>query len=387
MAFPDGAMIKRFAILISVALQLNACSESTQRPAGGLQVTCVPGGTDVFLASKFDDDDGDGNPYDEDFPTIDDEDDDIADHAWIQDNLGTYHLYFHTEGSKGGSRIDHYSTRDFRTLVYHGPVLTPTPGTFYDTHVWAPHIVRYGDEYLMFFTGVEGSGPLARQRIGVARSHDLHGWNHITLVYECDEPWTTWSAGGDFDAQCRDAFVAFDEAQQVWLMLVTAKSTNGYGAVVAATGNDPLQPFSGSGYIDATRRLAVGTGAQTTGGQAENPLVIFESGTNYLFFTDWQDDQDTVTVVNPRTTVQYATSTTLSTDVNGSANWVYRGYTPDVGCNAFEGQRFDGKWVLTQSISSEQSGVADLHRRHLRMRGIEWLGGGTFTTHPVKIEN
>ena len=41
-------------------------------------VCCDTAASPVFLMSKIDDDDGDGNPLDEDFPTINDEDDDIV---------------------------------------------------------------------------------------------------------------------------------------------------------------------------------------------------------------------------------------------------------------------------------------------------------------------
>ena len=91
---------------------------------------CDPDAAPTQLASKLDDDDGDGNPIDEDFPTIDDEDDDIADHAWILDRAGLYHLFFHNEGRGAPWKIEHYTSRDLRSLDYAGTALEAQPGAW-----------------------------------------------------------------------------------------------------------------------------------------------------------------------------------------------------------------------------------------------------------------
>src|SRR5262245_41400566 len=75
---------------------------------------CTSTSGPIFLSSKIDDDDGDGRPGDENHPAIDDEDDDIADHAWIQDRNGTYHLFFQNEDRGVGSDIEHYVTTDLQ---------------------------------------------------------------------------------------------------------------------------------------------------------------------------------------------------------------------------------------------------------------------------------
>ncbi len=375
-------------ILLGVILS-SGCSDDSARSPGlpCLDAAAAP----AFLQSKLDDDDGDGNLYDEDFPRIDDEDDDIADHTWIADSYGVYHLFFQTEDHGSGSYIEHYVSTDLQSLTYIGPALRPDPEGWDSYGLWAPHVIQSGGAYFMFYTGVDGPGgdPATRQRIGLAVSTDLDTWTRVRVnrcpgtsgdgcVYQCDECWTTWgSPGGSYDHQCRDPFVIWDAQNGRWVMFATAKSVNGFGVVTVAYSAN-LTDWTGAGFIDATRRLEAGVGAQTTGGQAENPFVTSHNGTYYLIFTDWQDPEDSATVVHPRTIVQYATSATLGADTLGSSNWVYRGYTPDPGVNAIEVLRLGDLSIMSQSISNERSPYYPAHRRQLILRGIVWGEGFDF---------
>jgi hypothetical protein len=369
-------------------LFLVGCDET---PAGSTQsVCCDANAAPTFLHSKIDDDDGDGNPFDEDFPRINDEDDDIADHAWIRDDFGIYHLFFQTEDHGSGSFIEHYTTIDFQHLSYAGPALRQKPNGWDSHALWAPHVVKSGGVYYMFYTGIgdPGDTPYTKQRIGLAISTDLMTWTRYPInncpgtlgdgcIYECDECWTTWGGpSGSYNQQCRDPFVIWDPINQRWVMFATAKSRNGYG-VVAVTYSANLVEWTGAGFINATRRVEDGTGAQTTGGQAENPFVASNDAAYYLFFTDWQDPEDSVSVPNPRTITQYATSSTLAADTSGSKNWTYRGYIPDPGVNAIEVLRLRSDvWIMSESISNERSGLWP-RRRQLRLRCLLW--GDDFT--------
>jgi hypothetical protein len=247
----------------------------------------------------------------------------------------------------------------------------------------------------MFYTGNKGSGPNSRQRIGLATSTDLDTWTRYAgnncpgttgagCLYECNETWTTWGdEPGSWNQQCRDPFVIRDDANDRWLMFATAKSTNSYAVVSVARSGD-LKEWSGAGFVDATRRLAGGTGAQTTGGQCENPFVMTHGGTNYLLFTDWFDEEDSLDVQPPRTQVQYATSATLDVDSTGSANWAYRGYTPDPAVNAIEVQVIEGgTWLMSQRIANPLHPYHD-RRGALVLKCVVWEGGG-FDTEDVEL--
>lgn len=357
---------------------------------------CAPGQAAIFLRSKVDDDDGDGNPFDEDPETINDEDDDIADHAWIRDAGGTFHLFFQNEGHGAGrSSIEHYTSTDLKQLRYVGVALSPEPSGWDSYGLWAPHVVEHGGVYFMFYTGTTGVGPDAEQRIGLATSADLVTWTRfaastcpdvpgVGCVYDCDEPWTTWGNGpGSYDRQCRDPFVTWDVDAGAWLLLATAKSRNGYGTIVAARSHD-LVAWTGAGYIDATRRLPDGIGAQTTGGQCENPFVFGHGGASVLLFSDWWDPEDHESMPAPRSMVQYAVSATLAVDSTGSHNWFYTGPIPDPGVNAIEAVPLGGgELVLSQSISNLNTSHYPSRTRQLRLKCVDWRPAQVLQTHNV----
>lgn len=384
-------------LVIAASLSSFLTAGCNERPTvSGETICCSDEARRILLKSKVDDDDGDGIILDEDFPDINDEDDDIADHSWIRDDAGVYHLFFQNEGLFSPIQIEHYTTTDLRSLDYVGIALSPNPGAWDANALWAPHVVRSGDMYFMFYTGVSGSGADAKQRIGLATSTDLMTWTRHPInscpgttgdgcIYECIESWTT--AGGppgSHNQQCRDPFIIWDSDSQRWVMFATAKSTNQFGVVTVAHSTDLIN-WSGAGYINPTRRLASGIGAQTTGGMAENPFVMTHEGTHYLLFSDWQDPEDTVSVEVPRTMTQYATSSTLAADSSGSLNWTYRGYTPDPAVNAIEVQVINGDiWVMSQSISNILSGEFP-NRRQLRLKCVIFDGDFSFDTQNLKI--
>jgi hypothetical protein len=178
---------------------------SNSMSAASPEQCCDDDAAPVFLQSKIDDDDGDGNPFDEDFPTINDEDDDIADHAWIRDIYGVYHLFFQTEDHGQGSYIEHYTSTTLRALDYVGVALRADPDGWDSHGLWAPYVVKSGGIYYMFYTGTDGPAgdPRTVQRIGLATSPDLMTWKRAPIndcpgtagvgcVYECNESWTTW---------------------------------------------------------------------------------------------------------------------------------------------------------------------------------------------------
>lgn len=296
---------------------------------------------------------------------------DIADHAWMKDDSGTWHLYFHWNSVASNTDIAHFITTDFKTITKVGNALDNDVNTYYDS-IWAPHVIKNGSTYYMFFTGVERPGNPWTERIGLATSTDLTTWtmypeNNCSgttgdgCIYECDNAWTTWGDGGIYDQQCRDPMVIRDETNNRWVMFATARYNVGDKAIVDVSYSNNLVDWTGAGYISATQ-----------GGQAENPFATEYNGTYYLTFTDWSDAE-------PPAMVQYATSTTLTADGSGSANWVYQGSIPDAGVNAIEVVKpYDDTWFMAESISNENSGDAD-HARELRIKRVLWQADGTFT--------
>ncbi len=363
----------------------NDCVDSIQSVYMTNGTTCNPAGWPVFLESKFDPD----------------TDDDIADHAWIKDDAGLYHLYFQNEDQGSGDYIEHYTSADLKSLTYVGPALQQTAGAWDTFGLWAPYVLKNPADglYYLFYAGVTapGSNPAAKQRIGVATSSDLTTWTKVAMnacsgtsgngcVYECREPWTKWGNGGSYEDQCRDPMVIRDEANSRWLMLTTVLSNvdGPWSQMVSVAQSTDLLTWTGAGYIRATKRLwsPEGVGAQLTGGIAENPFVTEYLGQYYLFFTDSNDPEDYWNVPNPRTEIQYVSSASLDVDPAGSGNWTYRGSTRDPGVNAAEIQVVNGDtWIVSHSIvANPYSGFWGSHVRDLRLKRIRWNDDGSFTT-------
>ena len=129
-------------IIVSTILFLIIAIGCENTSTGTIEtVCCDENASPIFLKSKADDDDSDGNPLDDDFPTINDEDDDIADHAWIMDDYGVYHLFFHTEDHGSGNYIEHYTSIDLQNLDYVGTALHKNPDGWDSHGLWAPHII------------------------------------------------------------------------------------------------------------------------------------------------------------------------------------------------------------------------------------------------------
>lgn len=330
----------------------------------------------------------------------------IADHSWIKDSNGTWHLFFQ-DAVAGNHRIEHHTTTDFTNFTFVGYALAPTSGKFDSYGIWAPNVVKNPTDglYYMFYAGVTGAGsnPNADQRIGVATSSDLTTWTKVAdpgtcsapggdgCVYECNNAWTTWGDNGQYDEQCRDPFVIWDSANSRWVMFTTVRFDatatgcvlTGQGINVATSTN--LTSWTSQGYIKATCLYSGGTGAQTTGGISENPFVTAYDSTYYLWFNDYNDTEDAAGTPNARTQQQYATATTLTADASGSTNWTYRGYTPNPGVNATEIiQPQPDVWIMSQSMANGNIG-SQWSNRDLIWHRVVW--GDNFTLTGSKLSN
>lgn len=361
------------------------------------------GGTDCYdsLQAQYSDFPNSSNPCDStDNARVINLAMDIADHAWIKDDNGVWHLFFQ-DTVAGNHRIEHHTTTDFTNFTFVGYALAPTSGNFDSYGIWAPNVIKNPANglYYMFYAGVTGAGnnPNGDQRIGVATSSDLTTWTKVAdpgtcsapggngCVYECTNAWTTWGDNGAYDEQCRDPFVIWDSANSRWVMFATVRfDATATGCVSTAQGinvatSTNLTTWTSLGYIKATCRFNSGSGAQATGGISENPFVTAYGSTYYLWFNDYNDPEDTAGTPSARTRQQYATSTTLTADASGSTNWTYRGYTPNPGVNATEIlQPQPDVWVMSQSMSNGNIG-SQWSNRDLIWHRVVWGNNFTFT--------
>jgi len=194
------------------------------------------------LTSKLDDDDGDGNPLDEDFPTIDDEDDDIADHAWIRDRYGVFHLFFQNEDRGSGSHIEHYTSTHLRSLDYVGTALRANPAGWDSYSLWAPHVVEDGNTYYMFYTGAilnEETDEIENIGIGYATSTDGTDW----VRRNPSEPVLAAGEAGAWDdlAVAQPVVMATDTEVWMWYGGTRDLATFGWGLATGKAWYDDLR--------------------------------------------------------------------------------------------------------------------------------------------------
>ncbi len=290
----------------------------------------------------------------------------IADHAWVQDDNGTYHLFFQDNVEPWS--IQHYTTTNFTSFSLVGTALSRGTGAsdFDRAGMWAPHVIRKDGTYYMFYTGVTGPGssPTGEQRIGVATSQDLTTWTKVSVnncsgttgngcVYTCEASWTAWSRGGQWDRQCRDPMVIFDPNGGVWKLLATTRLLSDANQVVTVATSSNLTTWTSEGYVEASH-----------GGIAENPFVTHYNGNYYLFFTNYNSGY-----------IKYAKSSTLAADNSGSTNWILQSSIGETGMNAPEVTVLNNDtWLFSESNYAGNPLGADL-----TLKRMVWNANGTFT--------
>ena len=321
----------------------------------------------------------------------------MADHGWIRDAAGRYHLFTQSYGNPVAEYIRHFVVDNNLTSMEPASphtALRSIPGTWDEDGLWAPHIVRAGGLYLMFYTGVEKGLdiPSSRddiQRIGLAISTDLVNWTRVPsdacgagigdgCVYDCRAPWTLAGQTTNWANACRDPHVVWDATGERWLLFATARLRpdglrNESEGITVAWSSD-LSSWHSLGYIAATglyRASPYGFEAQECGGSAENAALTEFDGQFFLYFTDWMDEDRRCDHLSEPVQIQWLSSPSLTFDDQGSANWLYEGYTPDPGVNAPEVLLVNGDtWILSTSVANARAQAPRL--RDIRLKRIRW---------------
>jgi len=148
----------------------------------------------------------------------------INDFSLIQGKDGRWHVFGITGDLTPGMvwtqdgqarTFSHGSSADLRNWTYHKPVITISNdehpdgnGRYGDRNVWAPHVIRHGDTYFMFYTSVN---EFISQSISLATSKDLFEWEEYegnpVFTLEGVE-WAKWTR--DEWSDCRDPVVLVD---------------------------------------------------------------------------------------------------------------------------------------------------------------------------------
>jgi hypothetical protein len=156
---------------------------------------------------------------------------------------GVYHL-IHIDGRMGAScyapgnliTFGHSSTSDFQQWTTHQSALASTPGTWDESHVWAPYVFHDAPHgrWVMLYTGLNR---FHCQQIGVAYSTDLLSWvkepaNPVFRPTYVD--WVNYSLSGG--SACRDPHVYVEGDEYILYTSIAAK--DGQVGIAGSTSKD-----------------------------------------------------------------------------------------------------------------------------------------------------
>lgn len=293
-------------------------------------------------------------------------DDDWIWDSWIADDGDLYHLFFLTApraladpGKRHTrARIAHATSTDLIEWRYLGETLSADPGGWDDLALWTGSVVRAPDgSWLMFYTAINTRhGHVLRdQRIGVARSEDLHTWHRVTdrPIVEVD---TRWYKSLPEDPRAsetwRDPFVFADPAGDGWRMLITARAKdadpNDDGVLAEARSADLISWEVGPPVSEP------GAGF----GQLEVPQVRLVDGTPTMVFTCHPQEQ---TAERIERSGEYCTWSLTGDSLTGP--WKIDRAQPFVEEPALFAaplvQQRDGSWAMVGFRNLESAGVFD----------------------------
>lgn len=191
-------------------------------------------------------------------PSVPGEERYLNDHTLVQDDGGTWHLFGIT-APEPARPLEEVHFLHATAPALRGPWTAHPPVIEADveageTHVWAPHVIREGEHFLMFYTG--GTPDSARYRIQLATSPDLWEWDRDAAAPLFED---------GFDA--RDPMVRWINDQWVLYYTRTSTPTGGNHQVAARTSSDLISWSEPRVVFESD---AVGT----FGGPTESPFVF-----------------------------------------------------------------------------------------------------------------
>ena len=230
---------------------------------------------------------------------------------WTAQDGEDTHLYFLKAPRSLGdpdlrhrnARVGHAVSTDLREWTVLEDALGPGElGAWDDLATWTGSVVRDGDDWWMFYTGIGTDSDGLRQRIGRARSADLVSWTKDPeFVLDAPEMFEQLDTSVWPDLCWRDPCVFADPERGGWAMLVTARMpdgpVDGRGVVALLRSDDlcswtpvgPVTPLGDWGHlevpqvveVDGRHRLVFCAYADCTSA-ARQERVGAVTGTHYL---------------------------------------------------------------------------------------------------------
>jgi arabinan endo-1,5-alpha-L-arabinosidase len=241
----------------------------------------------------------------------------INDHSFIKGPDGKWHMF----GITGPNSPEKWDESQFAHAVADSlmgkwvekPFALKVRKDLFETVLWAPHVIKHGDLYYMFYCG--GDDNHHRYQINLAISKDLYEWTRYP-----GNPLFTDGYDG------RDPFIFRDEFNNRWIMYYTATSKpEGGEHIVAARISYDLVNWTKDRYV-VFRDPEKGT----WGGNTESPFVVQRGHWFYMFMGPG---------ASYKTTKVYKS--------NDLFNWSMSDEVADLTSHAAEIINDNGKWYIS----------------------------------------
>lgn len=164
------------------------------------------------------------------------------------------------------ARVGHSVSSDGMTWTHLPDAIGPSDGDLFDSQAtWTGSVIRVGDTWHMFYTGIGRDHREHVQSVGHATSHDLLHWTKVsaTPIARATDDYAHLGNAVDGWEHFRDPWVFQHDGQ--WHMLVTASEPSGMGTIGHAVSDDldawqvlpPLVHDSGFRQLEVNQTICV----------------------------------------------------------------------------------------------------------------------------------
>jgi beta-fructofuranosidase len=210
---------------------------------------------------------------------------------WLADDGDRYHLFFlfasralqDEQRRHRRAAVGHAVSGNLRDWIQVSDALAAGDApSFDDLATWTGSVVRDGERWWLFYTGVTLVDDKVRQTIGAATSTDLEDWHKepTSPLVTADGRWYERLGGGDWHEEAwRDPWVFPDPDGDGWHMLTTARTNHG---------PDDDRGVIGHAHSPDLRHWEVGPPLSKPGagfGHIECPQVASVDGQQVLLFS------------------------------------------------------------------------------------------------------
>ena len=275
---------------------------------------------------------------------------------------GWFHLFYIRENriANGPTErsLGHARSRDLYIWAEQDTILPVIEGTYEGTQIWAPHLVKIGGLWHLFYPAMRDEPQLGyhlAQSITEATSPDLYQWTRreTPLFDNSIFSWAYYDTTVDLGRDCRDPFVWWDATRSEWLMYVTTRpASRPESQVIGIAGSSDLEHWSDRGYLPFTLPEV------SFSDVAESPTILTRDGSLLMFM--W--------TTNAGQSLTYSTSTDAVT-----------GWGSPRRLRAMLNNSTVGWWASETLTDGPRTYFGTVHDVWINFWDQNWTGPDTFT--------